>query len=179
MFLLKAFIALIILILLFVGCVYWSMQSSKKQAETDGIKQSELCDTIKVITEQPQIELSAFKGSEVEILRFYLQRGTAIVKDTTIRGKFNYVSDDKTYRTLNIPFNDFLKTDTIIVETNTKLYYKISGYHHYAYLHYGMFGYVGSSDCRLSESCTVNADSLSNGTLLKAEGLKLRPPVLK
>jgi hypothetical protein len=67
---------------------------------------------------------------------------------------------------VKIPYREFLKTDTIVVTTRNNLKYYISGYHHVANLHYGMMGYVGSHDCSLSESCTINK-SETNGVISK------------
>jgi hypothetical protein len=60
---------------------------------------------------------------------------------------------------ISLAFASFTKTDTIAVATTgkDKRFYRISGFHHCASLHYGMLGYVGSHDCRFAEGAyTVN-----------------------
>ena len=154
----------------FAAWFWWSMETNHTRAEEDGIKYSKECDSIKVITEKPSIMLGKFDKSEIDVLKFYTVRNNKVVKDTLVNFKITSVDH---YLSTEIPFNEFLKTDTIIVETkeNCKRFYNISGFHHYAYLHYGMFGYVGSHDCRLDKNYIVNGKE-SNGTLLKADGMK-------
>ena len=161
---------MMLLIALIVGWFWWSMENKHKSAEEDFLKYSKICDTTKVITEKPMIMLGKFHKSEIDMLKFYIIRNNKILKDTTVH--YTITSVDH-YLSAEIPFNEFLKTDTIIVQTkeNSKRYYNISGFRHYAYLHYGMFGYLGSYDCRFYENYVVNGEE-SNGTLLKADGLK-------
>ncbi|MEC5394287.1 hypothetical protein [Bergeyella sp. RCAD1439] len=154
----------------FVTWFWWSVKTNQNRAKEDGIKYSRECNNLKVITEKPSITLGGFDKSEINALKYYIIRNNKVVKDTLVNYTVTSVED---YFSTEIPFDKFLKTDTIIVETkeNCKRFYNISGFHHYAYLHYGMFGYIGSHDCRLKESYIVNGKE-SNGTLLKADGLK-------
>ncbi len=161
---------LLLLCAIIVGWFWWTMENNHKSAEEESVKYSEICDTIKVITEKPSIMLGEFHKSEIDMLKFYIVRNSQIIKDTTVYYEITSVDH---YLSTEIPFNEFQKTDMIIVETkqNSKRFYNITGFRHYAYLHYGMFGYLGSYDCRFSENYLVNGEE-SNGTLLKADGLK-------
>ncbi len=138
------------------GGFWWSMERRRAQAGLDEARYSAICDTISVITEQPAISFSGFTQAELGQLTFHLIRKGRVLKDTVVR----YPRRDGLAE-FNIPlaFASFNKTDTIVVETTgkDKRFYRISGFHHYAYLHYGMLGYVGSHDCRLAEGVyTVN-----------------------
>lgn len=154
-----------------MGGVRWSMKDMRKRANEDGPKYSAICGTISIISEKPFIRLGKFEKSEIDRLRFYIVRNNTIVKDTTVSYE---VESPDLYQLTEIPFAGFLKTDTIIVETgeNTKLFYRISGFRHYAYLHYGMFGYVGGYECRFADySYTVNGEQ-HFGNLHKEHGIK-------
>lgn len=176
----KIILTLLVIGLLLVGGVIayfaFSMNKMASKAKEDGPRESSLCDTIKVITERPEISFSGFSRDELESLRFSILRDGEFVQDTLVRTQFNYENDDINsgfYGTMQMPYTSFLKTDTIVVETEGGLYFYLSGYHHYAYLHYGMFGYLGSSDCRFSESCMVNGEQNNyKGTLAKSYGWK-------
>lgn len=74
------------------------------------------------------------------------------------------------YKSINIPYKEFLKTDTIVVTTQNKLHYYISGYNHYAYLHYGMNGYLGGHDCRFSDNPTINNEQFLRPVLFREDG---------
>jgi len=154
--------------LFLIGVIAFNISSyqKRKQAEVDGIKFSEICDSVKIITEQPEIGFTGFDQKDINILKFELKRNGAINTDTIIKNQFSYVSDDKTFKQVKIPFAKFLKTDTIIVTTQNNLKFYISGYNHYAGLHYGMMGYVGGYDCALSENVNINK-SETNGTISK------------
>ncbi|MBV7441483.1 hypothetical protein KRX57_08620 [Weeksellaceae bacterium TAE3-ERU29] len=159
---------IIILIVLFFGWFWWSMKTSHGKAEKDRVKYSKECDTITFITEKPSITIGKFHKTEIDELKFYIIRNNSIIQDTLIKYKITKTDD---YLYTNIPFGKFKKSDTIIVETKNKKYFTISNFHHYAYLHYGMFGYLGSHDCRFDdENYMVNGKS-SNGYLLKEDGL--------
>ncbi|MCW3168854.1 hypothetical protein OMO38_10010 [Chryseobacterium sp. 09-1422] len=158
---------LILIIGLIAGWFWWSMETSHKSAGEDGIKYSKEFDSITTITEKPAIMLGQFRKDEIDQLKFYLIRNNEVITDTTVH--YTITEPDK-YLNTNIPFENFKKSDSIIVETKNKIYFTISGFHHYAYLHYSMFGYVGNHDCRFADgNYTVNGKN-QNGTLLKKEG---------
>lgn len=162
----------VLIIGLVVGWFWWSMETNHKRAEEDGIKYSKECDTIITITEKPSITLEQFEKNEINQLRFYLVRNNKIIKDTTIKYK---ISDSENYLHTNIPFDSFKKSDSIIVETKTKIYFTISNFHHYANLHHGMFGYVGSHDCRFADDDYIINGELNIGILLKKDGISKKP----
>jgi hypothetical protein len=145
------------------------MESKKERVENDGIEFSKICDTIQFIAEKPSITFGKFHKTEIDELKFYIIRNNKVIKDTLLKNK---ITSADHYLWTNIPFENLKKTDTIIIETKNKRYFRISGFHHYAYLHYGMFGYLGSHDCRFAyKDYTVNGKQ-SNGCLLKADGFK-------
>lgn len=160
-----------LLVVLLVGWFWWSMENNKKRAREDSGKYSAICDTITVITEKPGLALVHFRNAEIDQLKFYIVRNNKIVKDTIVNYK---IAPGENYLHTEIPFVVFLKTDTIIVETkhNSKRFYQVTGFHHYAYLHYGMFGYLGSHECRLADNNYLVNGEQNDGTLLKEEGMK-------
>lgn len=143
---------LTLLLAILIGLVLWSMQRSKAVAESDAEESSKKCDTVKYITENPELSFIKFSAKELSTLRFQILRGGKIKNDTVVNTAFKSKENLK----INFPYKKFLKTDTIILTTQNQLKYYISGYGHYAYLHYGAFGYVGTNHCRFSENCTIN-----------------------
>jgi hypothetical protein len=169
---LVAFTTIFVIFILIAIALYDSCSGKINQAKKDGMEQSAICDTIPYITEQPEIALIHFCDEEIDSIRFQILRDGQLISDTLFRTEFTCENDENgTYKTMKIPYDYFLKTDTIVVTTKSGLYYYISGYHHYAYLEYGMFGYLGSSHCRFSEQCNVNGREYDyEGTLIKYEG---------
>lgn len=167
-----ALAVLILIIGLIVGWFWWSMETSHERAEEDGIKYSKECDSITTITEKPAIILGQFRKNEIDQLKFYLIRNNTIIKDTILKYE---VSEPDNYLSTNIPFENFKKSDSIIVETKNNIYFTISGFHHYAYLHYGMFGYLGSHDCRFADGNFIVNGKIQTGTLLKKDGINEKP----
>src|SRR5690606_38180263 len=108
-----------------------------EQAKIDAVAFSTYCDTVRYVTEQPVIRLSGFGPEEVGQVLFQLLSGGILKHDTTVA-----MADGQ----VRVPYPRFLKTDTVVVTLRDGQRYAISGYHHEAYLHYGMFGYVGSHD---------------------------------
>lgn len=162
---------MVLLVALFIGWLWWSMENNKKRAREDGPKYSNICDTISIITEKPAVALVHFSNAEIDQLKFYIVRNNKIVKDTIVHYK---IKPGENYLYTAFPFDTFLKTDTVIVETkkNSRRFFHITGFHHYAYLHYGMFGYLGSHDCRFDDNNYLVNGKQNNGTLLKEDGMK-------
>jgi len=152
------------------GLFFWSSNSRRKQAEIDGIAFCKECDSVKFITEKPEIEFAKFKKNEIDILKFQIIRDGKLIRDTLIKNGFNKKNSPDEYKSIAIPYKTFLKTDTIVVTTQNKLHYYISGYRHYAYLHYGMTGYLGSHDCRFSDNPTINNEVLAMPVLFRENG---------
>ena len=156
---------------LLAGGFWWSLERRKKQAVLDEERYSAVCDTLSAITEHPAISFNGFTKAELSQLTFHLIRKGKILKDTVV----HYPQRDGLYE-FNIPlaFASFKKSDTIVVATTgrDKRFYQISGFHHYAYLHYGMLGYVESHDCRFAEGVyTVNGRQYRD-FLYKQDGLQ-------
>ena len=165
------FIAIIVLLLaLVIGWFFWSSNNRIKQAEIDGIAFSKECDSVNIITEQPQIQFANFKKNEIDILKFQILRDRKLIQDTLIKNGFNKTKTPDEYKSITIPYKTFFKTDTIVVTTQNKLHYYISGYGHYAYLHYGMTGYLGSHDCRFNDNPTINNEILPIAILFRDNG---------
>lgn len=154
--LLRGIAAICLFILAIVLFITVSSYFSKRQIEKELAATIKKCDSIQIITEQPEISFSGFKENEINSLKFEIKREKKIFSDTVIRNKFSYVSEDRSFKKIRIPFPEFLKTDTIIVTTRNNLKFYISNFHHTAGLHYGMFGPVGVSDCALDEDFDIN-----------------------
>ena len=157
---------------LLVGGYYWSKQRRERQAELDQVRYSAVCDTARYITEHPTIAFDGFAPAELQTLTFYLVRGGRVVQDTTVQNR----PGEEVLASFNIavPFGRFRKTDTIVVATagRTKRFYQLSGFHHYAALHYGMLGYLGSHDCQFADGDYLVNGRPHDGFLLQAEGLR-------
>lgn len=166
-------ILLLVMVLLVAGITgwyYWKKDNNQKQAQADFINFSRICDTLSLITEKPSIELHSFTKGEVDRLKFYLIRKGKILRDTAIQNQITS-ADSNLY--ISLPFDQFLKTDTIVLETlgKVKRYYSISGFRHYAYLHYGMMGYLGGYDCRFDNDNIYINGKKSDGNILKRDGM--------
>lgn len=165
------FLGIIAFLLLFVaGCFWIGSKQRQRQAAEDGEKYSKACDSVATITEQPEIKFSGFQQKEIRQLRFNILRNGQAIRDTLVKSHFSYISDDSMYCAMRMPYPVFMKTDTIVVTTGSGLHFYLSGYHHTASLHYGMFGYVGSHDCRLADAVVINNEPAPYGTLLKNNG---------
>lgn len=158
-------ITVLILMALIIGVLIWfniSLRNTKEQAETDYATQSVICDSIQIITDQPHIGLYNFNQEDISELRFSIVRNGTIVSDTLIHNES---------QSSNIPFAHFQKMDTILVKTKNDLYYFITGYKYEVYLGYGMFGYVGFKECRLSNEIIVNGQQQSYSSLDPKKGI--------
>jgi hypothetical protein len=147
---LKIFLIIIIVITLLIGWIIFGQYRRERQAKIDEIEQNKICDSEKYITEQPKITFIGFTKKEVRHAHFYLIRKNIVIHDSIIVGNANAISEN-IYSHFQIPFSTFLKSDTIIAKISNR-YFILPKFHHYAYLHYGMFGYVGNWDCRLGET---------------------------
>ena len=145
---LKIFILFIIVFTSLIIWLIWYQHQKEKQAKIDSIKQYKICNNSELIAEQHKINFYSFNTAEIEKINFYLIRKNKIIKDTTIEP--NSIDFD-------FPFRGFKKTDTIVVKTKSNLFFRIFGFHYEPNLHYGMFGYLGHSDCRFT--CDVNGST--------------------
>ena len=142
--------------ILFSSIIIYYSDLKRENAEKDLVEYSKLCDTTKLINEQPKIGFSGFSEKEIYVLQFEIKRAQSIIFDTIIKNKFNYISTDKSFRETKIPFSNFLKTDTIIITTQNNLKFYVSDFHHSASLHYGMFGPIGEYECSLNDKFNIN-----------------------
>ena len=105
------------------------------------------------------------------MLTFYLVRGGRVRQTTTVQ-----VGGDDAPAAFNIavPFDRFCKADTIVVATarHTKWFYHISDFHHAAYLHYGILGYLSSHGCRFADGAYLVNGRPYDGFLHKPAGLR-------
>lgn len=155
----------LVLVVAFIFYIFDGWGNKRKQAEIDGVEQSAICDTIPYITEQPELSFIYFQNEEIDTVKFQILRDGKLIRDTVAYTEFYSISGDS-YNRVKIPYNCFMKTDTIVLTTKHPLYYKIAGFHHYAYLHYGMYGYLGGHDCRFSDDCIVNGKEYTHGGVM-------------
>lgn len=163
------FIAVIIVVILlffaFVwGSIEWNRYSKKKEATR---MQKEVCDTIKTVDGGFPIWLDGFSKKEMKEIHFYLQQGKLLTKDTVIS---LIPKDDSESQSLNLPFEKFGINDKLIVHIG-KRYYELAGFSYTAGYNYGMFGPVGSCECRGSGYEKINGENAGAGTLIKKYGL--------
>lgn len=152
-------------ILVLIVVVWWNISSyyKNKKKERDSFAFQKICDSTKIVVEQPEITFFRFKGHEISPMKFEILRNGKIENDTTVASDKDNLHAE--FKNVNIPFPEFLKSDTIVLTTRNKLKFYIAGFHHYAYLHHGMFGYLGSYDCRFAKDFTVNKLP-SNGSII-------------
>lgn len=155
-----------------VGGYYWSKQHREQQAALDEVRYSAFCDTARYITEHPTISFNDFAPAELRALTFYLVRGGRVVRDTVVQNRPE--EEGLVGFNVAVPFAGFRKTDTIVVATagRNPHFYHLAGFHHYAALHYGMLGYLGSHDCRFADGDYLVNGRPHDGFLLPAEGLR-------
>ncbi|RYD79332.1 MAG: hypothetical protein EOP55_05010 [Sphingobacteriales bacterium] len=144
------------------------MKWNRYSAEKEAIRyQKEVCDTIKTVLEPMQISLSGFKANELKEIRFYLQKGKLLTKDTVIKLNIN---PEYTAQDINLPFKTISVDDKIIVKAGNR-YFTLAGIGYYAYYNYGMFGPVGGCHCGLSKFETINGKANYSGLLVKEQGM--------
>lgn len=141
----------VILILSLVLWLMFSMDWSAKRAKVDYALQTEVCDSMRMVTDSVSLYLKDIDGSSR--LEFSLIRNDRVVTEKTVF--------TREPGSVTIPFCDFYRTDTILLVVQNESAYFISGFRYEPYLGYGMFGYVGFKECRLSEDMTVNGNSHS------------------
>lgn len=158
-------IALVLLFFGFIwGSIEWNRYSKKKEADR---MQKEVCDTIKTVRGNFEINVNGFTPKELKKIKFYLKRDQSIIRDTTI----NFTAEnDRETQTLIMPFEVLDIKDWIIVVIRDRTYL-LSGFSYTAGYNYGMFGPVGPCGCGGSSYQNVNGEPGGSGWLLKKEGL--------
>jgi len=158
-------VGLVLLFFAFVwGSLEWNRYSKKKEAIR---MQKEVCDTITTTDGNFPLNVSGFTHQELKKIKFYQKRNKYVIKDTTI--KFVPEKDQET-QTVIMPFKLLHIKDEIIVVIANRTYL-ISGFSYIAAYNYGMFGPVGSCECRPTSYENVNGKPGGSGWLLKKEGM--------
>ncbi|MDR6514589.1 hypothetical protein [Chryseobacterium camelliae] len=162
-----------ILLLCIISIMIWynyTAAQRREQAKIDTVKYSEICERTDFVTEKPYVTLTGFDRLEVKKVRFLLIRQGMAVQDTLTSPQPEAIYE---YMSIQIPFAAFKKTDTIIMQISGKheYFFQLSDFHHYAYLHYGMMGYLGTYDCRFDDQHFLINGKASNGQLHKQDGL--------
>lgn len=158
-------IAILLLLIVFGwGSVALNSYSKKKEAIR---YQKEVCDTIKTVQGNFPLKFDGFTKKELRKIHFYLQQDKLLIRDTVI--SFVPKNDDET-QTINLPFNSFNIDNRLIVEAG-KRYFVLSDYSYTAGYNYGMFGPVGSCECKSNGFKTLNGEPAGSGWLIKKYGL--------
>lgn len=141
----------LILIIIIAVYIFYSTNRNKKRADNDYQLQCLICDSTQVISEKPTVYLPDLQIND-SIIVFKQIRDNQVISSDTVYISHNYIE---------IPYSGFYKTDTILMITPNKLYYFLSGFHYKPYLGYGMFGYAGFKECRLSDDIKINGKKRS------------------
>ncbi len=171
---------IVFLVISFMIWWYYSATQRIKQAEIDRKVFTEQCDTFKYVDEKLEISFLDFKPTEIKTIKFSLIRNHKVIKTAFIKEEdlqHDVFSDNSHFFSTYLPFEKFLKTDTIAITIGEEIFY-LTDFHHYAYLHYGMFGYLGTHDCRLSKDYKIN-NVEKQEFIRKSEGLKMNRKVKK
>ncbi|KUJ60521.1 hypothetical protein AR687_17260 [Flavobacteriaceae bacterium CRH] len=129
-----------LIILLIISWFYYQMITSRERQDDD----IAACMNIEYITEKPSFSLEKESYEKILDLNIQLKRDGQIIRDTLLK---EHIENKNNYFIFIVPFDKFLKTDVVLVKTKNTIY-TISGF---AYSstggHWGMFGYLGDSDC--------------------------------
>jgi hypothetical protein len=152
------FFIFFLIIILIVGWFYYKMTTSRERQNNDISE----CEKTIVITGKPSFCLKKESNGKILELNIYLLRNNKKIKDTIL---VNNIQNTNEYFIFNIPFDEFLKTDIVIVKAKN-LTYKISEFGYSSDGgHWGMFGYLGDNNCYLDYD-----EIIINGK--KYEGIK-------
>ncbi|UZT99054.1 hypothetical protein ODZ84_05650 [Chryseobacterium fluminis] len=162
-----------ILLLGIISIIIWYNYDAAKrrqQAKIDAVKYSEICEQTEFVTGKPYVTLTGFDSLEVNKVRFLLIRQGMAVRDTLTSPHPEAIYESVS---IQIPFAAFKKTDTIVMQVigEHEYFFQVSDFHHYAYLHYGMMGYLGTYDCRFDDHRFLVNGKANNGQLRKKDGL--------
>lgn len=147
----------------------WNERS--KQKEQDYIHQQAICDTIKHIKDEVTFRGYGFSQEELQTITFWKVKQSELVeKDTNASAvftQFNHVE-------ITVPYDDLLVSDEIVIRIGSEepLSFYVSGFAYEVDQKYGMFGYVGISECKLSTRCTVNYAKRTSFTLYRNDGYR-------
>lgn len=163
------FIAVIVgVILLLIAFVWSSFEWNRYSKKKEAIRmQKEVCDTITTVDGKLPIWFDGFSKKELKRIHFYLQQGKSLARDTVVSIDPDNRDD---LQTVIMPFENFNVKDKLIIYVG-KRYYILSGFSYTAGYNYGMFGPVGSCECRGGGYEKINGEEAGSGTLIKKYGL--------
>lgn len=154
---------IIIFTIILIGFKYSDYQVDEK---VEGFSKN--CDTISLIYDKLPLKLTGFAPKEIESITFKIIRDNKIIKDIKIKIPKSKVKKNESV-TINIPFNVFLKTDTILLTTKNNLHYYISGFSLEPTLEYYGPHKVESLGCNVVNSFKIN-NRISNCYINKSTG---------
>lgn len=166
----KFILIIVALIGLLIGGFYISIYITKKQNLKQAIEKSKECAAKTHIEDQPLFDFKYFKDDEIKEINFKIIRDHIFIKDTTI------INNESQLYSINVPFQKFLKTDTILITINNELQYYLSDFTYSVHQNYGMFGPIAVSDCETHSSKINDNKSLEIVKLygkLKSENKEL------
>lgn len=156
---LKIFLKIILVIILLCGLVVGGFQLSSK-IQRNKISQeveevNKTCDTITIIKEQPELTFIKFSPKGLQEIHFQILRNGHLISDT-ISKVFTYTSEDQLYKKIKIPYQNFLRKDTIVVTVKKQMKYYISNFQYRSHSLHGMMGPVAVSECELYDNFNIN-----------------------
>lgn len=151
-------ITIVSLLLLFYGLIMLAISQNKKEMYKKMVEKSKQCNLNLSVEEYLKIDLYNFENSDLKSMKFEIIRNKQSIRDTLILGFEN----ERAVKSIEIPFNNFLRSDTILLTINKKLKYNISDFNYGVGQLYGMFGPVALSDCYLVNSYTINDNQNTN-----------------
>jgi len=155
--------AIIIFAIILIGFKYSDYQVDRKVEEF-----SKNCDTVSLVYDKIPLNLTGFAPKEIESITFKIIRDNKITKDTLIKISSSKVKKNESVA-INIPFNVFLKTDSILFITKNNLHYYISGFSYEPSLKYYGPHRVESLGCNVVNSFKIN-NRISNCYINKSTG---------
>ena len=156
-------LVIIIFAIILIGFKYSDYQVDRKVEEY-----SKNCDTISLVHDMPSLALGGFAPNEIESITFKIIRDNKIIEDTIIKISNSKVKKNESVE-INIPFNIFLKTDTILFITKNNLHYYISGFSFEPSLKYYGPHKFESLGCNVVNSFKIN-NRISNCHINKSTG---------
>lgn len=156
-------LVIIIFAIILIGFKYSDYQVDRKVDEY-----SKNCDTVSLVHDMPSLALGGFAPNEIESITFKIIRDNKIIEETIIKISKSKVKKNESVE-INIPFNIFLKTDTILFITKNNLHYYISGFSFEPSLEYHGPNKVRSLGCNVVNSFKIN-NRISNCYINKSTG---------
>lgn len=137
----------IMLGLVFIFLYLFFSSDNIEKTNKDYASQTIICDSTQIIERSPMVSFYNSKFEPRINIEFKLIRKNQIVESKTLLQQSG---------SCYIPFDNFYKTDSILIVVDDNLCYFSYDFSLKPYLGYGMFGYVGFHECRTSENFTIN-----------------------